>query len=49
MKVLDSHAALYTNYDQLVIVQGYFLSGKINMPAVFDYSYREDPSCFTFL
>jgi len=43
MKVFDSHAALYTDYCQLVMAQGYFLSGKINTTAVFDYSFRENP------
>jgi nicotinate phosphoribosyltransferase len=43
MKVFDSHAALYTDYYQLIMAQGYFLSGKINTPAVFDYSFRENP------
>ena len=43
MKVFDSHAALYTDYCQLVMAQGYFLSGKTNTTAVFDYSFRENP------
>jgi nicotinate phosphoribosyltransferase len=43
MKVFDSHAALYTDYYHLILAQGYFLSGKINTQAVFDYSFRENP------
>ena len=43
MKVFDSHAALYTDYNQLIMAQGYFLSGKINTTAVFDYFFRENP------
>ena len=43
MKVFDSHAALYTDYCQLVMAQGYFLSGKTNTTAVFDYFFRENP------
>jgi len=43
MKVLHSHAALYSDYYQLIMAQGYFLAGKINTNAVFDYSFRENP------
>ena len=43
MKVFDSHAALYTDYCQLVMAQGFFLSGKIDTPAAYDYSFHENP------
>ena len=43
MKVFDSHAALYIDYQQLVMAQGYFLSGKAQTTAVFDYFFRENP------
>ena len=43
MKVFDSHAALYTDYCQLVMAQGFFLAGKIDTPAVYDYSFHENP------
>jgi nicotinate phosphoribosyltransferase len=43
MKVFDSHAAFYTDYHQLVMAQGYFLAGKSQTTAVFDYFFRENP------
>jgi nicotinate phosphoribosyltransferase len=43
MKVFDSHAALYIDYYQLTMAQGYFLSGKAQTTAVFDYFFRENP------
>jgi len=43
MKVFNSHAALCTDYNQLIMAQGYFLSGKIETTAVFDYFFRENP------
>ncbi len=43
MRVFDSHAALYTDYYQIVMAQGYFLSGKAQTTAVFDYFFRENP------
>ncbi len=43
MKVFDSHAALFTDYSQLIMAQGYFLSGKIDTTTVFDYYLRENP------
>lgn len=43
MRVFDSHAALYIDYHQLVMTQGYFLSGKSQTTAVFDYFFRENP------
>jgi nicotinate phosphoribosyltransferase len=43
MRVFDSHAALYMDYYQLTMTQGYFLSGKAQTTAVFDYFFRENP------
>jgi len=43
MRVFDSHAALYIDYYQLTMAQGYFLSGKGQTTAVFDYFFRENP------
>ena len=43
MRVFDSHAALYIDYYQLTMTQGYFLSGKAQTTAVFDYFFRENP------
>jgi nicotinate phosphoribosyltransferase len=43
MRVFDSHAALYIDYYQLTMAQGYFLSGKAQTTAVFDYFFRENP------
>lgn len=43
MKVFHSHAALYTDFYQLTMAQGYLLSGKSLTPACFDYFYRENP------
>jgi nicotinate phosphoribosyltransferase len=43
MKVFDSHAALFIDYYQLIMTQGYFLSGKAQTTAVFDYFFRENP------
>ncbi len=43
MSLLNSHTALYTDFYQLTMAQGYFLSGRSNISAVFDYFYRENP------
>jgi nicotinate phosphoribosyltransferase len=43
VKVFDSHAALYTDYYQLTMAQGYLLSGKVQTNAVFDYFFRDNP------
>src|SRR3989304_280088 len=43
MRVFDSHAALFTDYYQLTVAQGYYLSGKAQTTAVFDYFFRENP------
>ncbi len=43
MKVFHSHAALYTDFYQLTMAQGYLLSGHGNADASFDFFYRENP------
>jgi len=43
MRVFDSHAALFTDYYQLTMAQGYLLSGKAETNAIFDYFFRENP------
>ena len=41
--LLGSQAALYTDLYQLTMAQGFFLSGKTATPAVYDYTFRENP------
>jgi nicotinate phosphoribosyltransferase len=41
--ILGSQAALYTDLYQLTMAQGFFLSGKTATPAVYDYTFRENP------
>jgi len=43
MKVFDSNAALFTDYYQLTMAQGYLLAGKAETNAFFDYFFRENP------
>jgi nicotinate phosphoribosyltransferase len=43
MRIFDSHAALFTDYYQITMAQGYLLSGKAETPAVFDFLFRENP------
>lgn len=43
MSFLQKHAALYTDFYQLTMAQGYFLSGRSDAPASFDYFYRDNP------
>lgn len=43
MTILNSHTGLYTDFYQLTMAQGYFLSGKSQTSAAFDYFYRENP------
>ena len=43
MRVFDSHAALFTDYYQLTMAQGYLLAGKAETNAIFDYFFRECP------
>jgi len=41
--LLGPQAALYTDLYQLTMAQGFFLSGKAAIPAVYDYTFRENP------
>jgi nicotinate phosphoribosyltransferase len=43
MKAFDFRTALYTDYYQFVMAQGFFLAGKSQTAAVFDYFFRENP------
>ncbi|RPI05015.1 MAG: nicotinate phosphoribosyltransferase [Ignavibacteriae bacterium] len=43
MRVFDSHAALFTDYYQLTMAQGYLLTGKAEKKTVFDFFFRENP------
>lgn len=38
-----THPALYTDYYELTMAQGYFLAGRQYEPAVFDYFFRDNP------
>ncbi|MCG8374449.1 MAG: nicotinate phosphoribosyltransferase, partial [Balneolales bacterium] len=38
-----SHSAIYTDYYELTMAQGYFLSGRHKEPATFDYFFRKCP------
>lgn len=40
---LSNHIGLYTDFYQLTMAQGYYLSGKHEIPASFDYFFREPP------
>jgi nicotinate phosphoribosyltransferase len=41
--LLHPHTALYTDHYELTMAQGYYLSGKEKVPAVFDYFFRKPP------
>lgn len=43
MNLLNKHTALYTDYYQLTMAQGYFLSGMANTSSCFDYFFRANP------
>ncbi len=43
MDLLDKHTAMYTDYYQLTMAQGYFLSGRAETSSCFDYFFRENP------
>lgn len=43
MNLLQQHAALYTDYYELTMAQGYFLSGMHEKKACFDYFFRKLP------
>ncbi len=40
---LHKHAALYTDYYELTMAQGYFLTGMAEKKACFDYFFRKLP------
>lgn len=40
---LLEHIALYTDFYELTMAQGYFLTGKAHQSACFDYFYRSNP------
>ncbi|MBI9058154.1 MAG: nicotinate phosphoribosyltransferase [Labilibaculum sp.] len=43
MNTLTDNTGLYTDYYELTMAQGYFLSGKKDEQTVFDYYYRTNP------
>ena len=43
MNLLNQNTGLYTDFYELTMAQGYFLSGKKDSPAVFDYFFRNRP------
>lgn len=43
MNTLTENAGLYTDFYELTMAQGYFLSGKQQEQTVFDYYYRTNP------
>ncbi|WP_321306618.1 nicotinate phosphoribosyltransferase [Marinifilum fragile] len=43
MNTLTGNAGLYTDYYELTMAQGYYLSGKKHEQTVFDYYYRTNP------
>ncbi len=43
MILLNKHAALYTDYYELTMAQGYFLTGMAEKKACFDYFFRKLP------
>src|SRR3990172_4511783 len=43
MGIFGRHTGLYTDFYEFTMAQGFFLSGKKDMPAGFDYFFRENP------
>ncbi|KPL16605.1 MAG: nicotinate phosphoribosyltransferase [Bacteroides sp. SM23_62] len=43
MQILNRNTGLYTDHYELGMAQGYFQSGMRDMPAVFDYFFRNNP------
>ncbi len=43
MNLLNNHAAIYTDFYQLTMAQGYYLSGRASTTSCFDYFFRENP------
>ncbi len=40
MPILKNNTGLYVDFYELTMAQGYYLNGKIDLPAVFDYFFR---------
>ncbi|HUI44436.1 MAG TPA: nicotinate phosphoribosyltransferase [Nitrospirota bacterium] len=40
---MEKHTGLYTDHYELTMAQGYFFNGMKDIPACFDYFYRENP------
>jgi nicotinate phosphoribosyltransferase len=43
MNLLNNASGIYTDYYQLTMAQGYFLTGRSNAKSCFDYFFRENP------
>ena len=43
MNLLTTGSGIYTDFYQLTMAQGYYLSGKYNASSCFDYFFRENP------
>ncbi|MFO7922233.1 MAG: nicotinate phosphoribosyltransferase [Bacteroidales bacterium] len=43
MALIDRQSGLYTDHYELTMAQGFFLSGKKDVPASFDYFFRKSP------
>ncbi len=43
MSILNKNTGLFTDHYELTMAQGYFLSGKENQSACFDYFFRKNP------
>ncbi|MCW0481943.1 nicotinate phosphoribosyltransferase [Gaoshiqia sediminis] len=43
MNLIEKGSGLYTDHYELTMAQGYFLSGRHNKPACFDYFFRKIP------
>ena len=43
MNIINTHSGLYTDFYELTMAQGYFLHGRMNETAWFDYFFREQP------
>lgn len=43
MNLLNQNTGLYTDFYELTMAQGYYLCGKQDSPAVFDYFFRSQP------
>ncbi len=43
MKVINEHLGLYTDFYELTMAEGYFLHGRKDETATFDYFFREQP------